>query len=482
MNKYIGLKTIFFFFFIGITLFIYNPFALYFLNDDMIHLPLSSKGVLFQHNSFRPIHDLLLITEYKLWGLNALAYHLVEWGIHVVCSVLVYLFSYRVLKTYGKYEEKSLVIIALFTASLFSVYAFHSESVLWILGSGASLATIFFLLSVIVYIKRKDGIIHFIASLLFFQIGLFTYEAIWVAPVFILLLSYESIRIGTTQWKKERLYISLYWLSFLGNLLLRKIFIGELAGTYGSERVFDFNLKHLLYNGVCFFTRSFVPPSQSTSVFAGSMVALVILLFIVFRKVFVSKKLDSFLLILIISFLCSLLPVVNLGISTHSRESERFLYLPSVFLCLLIILVLTRILSYSKMLLCFGGLVLYNTYFTYINARDYGVASSISKAFYNHFERDQGNDTIILKGFPRQFNGLPLFRSGFKEGLSSFYNIDTCRILVADEEEMKTTSIYNKELTKRNFEFYFKENKVGLKKELKLVYNSTYFSMVEFNN
>ena len=448
----------------------------------MTHLPLSSKGVLFQHNSFRPIHDLLLITEYKLWGLNALGYHLVEWLIHVGCSVLVYKFSYNLLKGYGKYEEKGLEIIALFTASLFSVYAFHSESVLWILGSGASLATIFFLLSVITYLKRNDGVIHFIASLIFFQIGLFTYEAIWVAPIFISLLSYEGVRKGLTKRKKEWLYVSFYWFSFLGNLVIRKVIIGELAGTYGASKVFDFNLKHLLYNGVCFFTRSFVPPSLSTSVFAGSMVALVVILFIVFRKLLLLKMLDSFLLILVISFLCSLLPVVNLGISTHSRESERFLYLPSVFLCLLIIIIVTRILSHSKMLLCFAGLVLYNIYFTYTNARDYGVAGSISKAFYNHFESYHGNDTILLKGFPRQFNGLPLFRSGFKEGLSSFYSIDTSRVLVADEEEMKVTPAYNKALTKRSFEFYFKEVKVGSKKELSLLFDSTYFSMVEFNN
>ncbi len=482
MNKYIGLKTVFFLSFFGITLLIYNPFALYFLNDDMTHLPLSSKGILFQHNSFRPIHDLLLIAEYKLWGMNALGYHLVEWGIHVICSVLVYQFSYNLLKVYRKYEERGLTTMALFTASLFSVYAFHSESVLWILGSGASLATVFFLLSILAYLKRNDGTIHFIASLIFFQIGLFTYESIWVAPVFIALLSYESVRKGATERKKECLYVSLYWFSFIGNLLLRKIFIGELAGTYGAEKVFDFNLKHLLYNGVCFFARSFVPPSLSTTVFAGSMVVLVIILFLVFRKMLVSKKPDSFLLILIISFLCSLLPVINLGISTHSRESERFLYLPSVFLCLLIILILARILSHSKMLLCLGGLVLYNIYFTYINARDYSVAGSISKVFYKHFESNLSNDTIILKGFPRQFNGLPLFRSGFKEGLSSFYSVDTSRILVVEEEEMKTTSIYNRALAKRNFEFYFKENIVGSKKELTLVFDSTYFAMVGFNN
>lgn len=482
MNKYIGLKTIFFFSFIGITLFIYNPFALYFLNDDMIHLPLSSKGVLFQHNSFRPIHDLLLITEYKFWGMNALGYHLVEWAIHVVCSILVYQFSYGFIKVYGKYEEKILTIIALFTASLFSVYAFHSESVLWVLGSGASLATVFFLLSVIAFLKRNKGTIYFIASLLFFQIGLFTYEAIWVAPIFIALLSYESVKKEIALKKKEWLFVSIYSFSFIVNLLLRKVLIGELAGTYGEQKIFDLNLKHLAYNGICLFVRSFVPPNHSTFLFAISVVCLCLILFAAFRKLILLKTFDGKLVILILSFLCSLLPVLSLGISTHSRESERFLYLPSVFLCLLIILIITKVLSYYKMLFWFVVLVIFNTYFTYINARDYGVASSLSKAFYKHFESNPGNDTIILKGFPRQFNGLPLFRSGFKEGLSSFYNIDTSKVLVAYEEEMKTTSSYNRTLTKRNFKFYFEENKASIKKEVILVYDTTYFSMVQFNN
>ena len=226
MNKQIGLKILFFLSFLGITLFIYNPFALYFLNDDMTHLPLSSKGIFFQRNSFRPIHDLLLITEYKLWGLNALGYHLVEWGIHVICSVLVYQFSYNLLKDYGEYAKKDLAIISLLTASLFAVYAFHSESVLWILGSGASLTTLFFLLSAITYLKRNEGILYFISSLIFFQIGLFTYEAIWVAPIFIGLLSFESVRKKSGQWKKEWVYPSVYWFSFLIDMLLRKLVIG----------------------------------------------------------------------------------------------------------------------------------------------------------------------------------------------------------------------------------------------------------------
>ncbi len=482
MNKQAALKVIFFFFFVGITLIIYNPFALYFLNDDMTHLPLSSKGIFFQRNSFRPIHDLLLIIEYKLWGLNALGYHLVEWLIHVLCSVLVYQFSYSLLKLYSKHTKKELTTLSLSTASLFSVYAFHSESVLWILGSGASLATVFFLLSAIFYLKRKEVLIYFISSLICFQIGLFTYEAIWVAPIFVGLLSFESVRNKSTQWKKEWIYPGVYFISFLVNLLIRKLLIGELAGTYGGQKIFSFSLKPLLYNGLCLFARSFVPPNVSTSLFAASVVVLALVLIITFRKLLNAKAFNSLLLILIISFLCSLLPVISLGISTHSRESERFLYLPSVFLCLLIIFVVNSVLSYPKMVICFVGVLFYNIYFTYTNARDYSVAGQISKSFYKHFEIESSTDTIVLNGFPRQFNGLPLFRSGFKEGLACFCKIDTSKLFIADEEEMKGVTKYNIKLAKRNFDFSLITNKVGTHKELTLLFDSSYFSMFSFNN
>ena len=469
----------FFFSFLIVSYIIYNPTALYFLNDDMTHLPLSSRGILFQRHSFRPIHDLLLMTEYKLWRLNAVGYHLVEWLIHIVCSVLVYLFAYNLLVGFSKLKDKGLVVASLLSAALFSVYAFHSESVLWLLGSGASLATLFFLLSAITYMKRKEGVVYFVCSLLFFQIGLFTYEAIWAAPFFIGLLSWSSVKQKLSTWGKEWVYPSLYFISFLINILLRRIILGEIGGSYGDDQLFNFNIKHLLYNGVCLFARSFVPPSLSSSFFMGGVVLLAIILFFVFRKVFALKTFDSVSMILTVSFLCSLLPVLTLGISTHSRESERFLYLPSVFLCILIVYILISILTTQRILACILVLMVYNIYFTYTNARDYKVAGDISKGFYSQFKKEKEDDTIIIRKFPRQFNGLPLFRSGFKEGLAWMYKMDTSKVLIPDEEEMKTTSLYNKALMKRDFQFYFSEDKT--KKEVTLVFDTTYFAMTDFN-
>ncbi|MFP5040731.1 hypothetical protein [Parasediminibacterium sp. JCM 36343] len=482
MRKYYGVKAVFFFSFVCIALFIYNPFALYFLNDDMVHLPLSSQGVMFQHHSFRPVHDLLLCVEYKWWGINALGYHLIQWGIHAACSLLIYPFAFALFSQYSNLVYKRIVLASLFSAALFSVYAFHSESVLWLLGSGASLATVFFLLSAVTYIKRREGLLYFILSLLCFQIGLFTYEAIWAAPLFVFLLSWASVNNKTTQWKKEWVYSAIYFASFFANLVLRKIILGELGGSYGDDQLFVCNIKKLTYNGLCLFTRSFVPPSISAPVFMGCLALAIIVLFVVCRKIYLLKSFDSLLGILFISFCCALLPVITLGISTHSRESERFLYLPSVFLCMLMVYSLLKMaLSPLKLSVYLVGLLLYNSYFTYTNARDYGVAGSISKTFYAHFASEKGNkDTIILTNFPRQFRGLPLFRVGFKEGIAWLYQIDTSKIYIPAEQEIQAKPAYSFALAKKDFRFNVAENKLANKKELTLVFDSSYFYMVDY--
>jgi hypothetical protein len=46
----------------------YNPFVLFFLSDDFIHIPLSAEGKFLQQNSFRPVCDLSVMLDYSLWG------------------------------------------------------------------------------------------------------------------------------------------------------------------------------------------------------------------------------------------------------------------------------------------------------------------------------------------------------------------------------------------------------------------------------
>src|SRR5262245_14700523 len=66
-----------------LALYCYNPFAFYFQNDDFIHIPLSQKGVLLQHNTFRPVCDISIMLDYWLWGKSAWGYHLTNLLLHI---------------------------------------------------------------------------------------------------------------------------------------------------------------------------------------------------------------------------------------------------------------------------------------------------------------------------------------------------------------------------------------------------------------
>src|SRR6266496_660089 len=74
---------------VALALYCYDPFTLYFQNDDFIHIPLSEQGVLLQRNTFRPVCDISIMLNYWLWGKNAWGYHFINLLLHIVaCSIL----------------------------------------------------------------------------------------------------------------------------------------------------------------------------------------------------------------------------------------------------------------------------------------------------------------------------------------------------------------------------------------------------------
>src|SRR5215470_6071039 len=78
----------------------YNPFLLYFQNDDFVHIPLSAQGVLLQHNTFRPVCDLSVMMDYGIWGKRAWGYHLTNLMLHVIACIILFYFSKLMLKKY----------------------------------------------------------------------------------------------------------------------------------------------------------------------------------------------------------------------------------------------------------------------------------------------------------------------------------------------------------------------------------------------
>jgi hypothetical protein len=417
------------------TLIIYFPSGLYFLADDLIHIPLSSKGELFQRNFLRPVHDILLSIDVFLWGKNPFGFHLTILIIHLLCSLALFWVTYSLFIHYKVMDRAKARDSSFLVTGLFLIYAFHSEAIFWIIGAGAALCTLFFLASIGCYLQKEKSFYLFLASLILFQIGLFTYEAIWIAPLAVICFFILDITLLKKNWKKELVWMLTYIFSFVVNLVVRTKIIGSIVNEYdlGSKTKIDISQLFLNFNRL--LSRSFIPPMQSTIFFVCTyaifIIVSIILLFYFFKKGKQTEpKIFGFLLICL--FLLSFGPYLFLGINTHTRESERYLYLPSGILCIAIgYFISTANISYRFLKVICIFLFLYNAIYLYANRTDYDVAGEISKNIYKMVnDESKENKTVTVVNLPSQINGIPTFRSGFKEGLDWLYKTDTSKIIV----------------------------------------------------
>jgi len=96
--------------------------------------------------------------NYWLHGTNVVGYHIVNLVIHVVNALLVYAFvllSFRTPILTGSSLKMHARPIALFTALLFACHPIQTQAVTYIAQRFASLATLFFLLSLVTYARSR---------------------------------------------------------------------------------------------------------------------------------------------------------------------------------------------------------------------------------------------------------------------------------------------------------------------------------------
>ncbi len=398
---------------IGVILF--SPTGLYFLNDDLIHIPLSSKGVLMQRHSWRPIGDLSIALDWYLWGKNAWGYHLSSLLLHGTCSVLVGAFVNTLFHQYMPDTPNRLMVSWLSTV-LFFVYAFHSEAIFWIIGRSASLAMLFGLPAFICYLKRHAAKRFVALSLLFFQLALFAYESVWVFPVLAVFFSAATIYKKESTWKKERFYLLIIWVSFIIHLFIRFLYLGEVAGSYEGSHFKAFNLPVLALNNAKLLLRTFLPPvQQNWQLLAGAVILLFIVLFTLYRI----RKINTTVLIPVIAGVClfvSYLPYLSLGIDTHGVESERYLYMPSVFAVLLLSWSMIFI-FYKYIFPLFLLLAIYQLFFLHFSRTYFSEASHISATTFNQVNLLSNKKRLFIDSLPDEVRGALIFRLGFTEGL-----------------------------------------------------------------
>jgi len=281
---------------------------------------------------FRPLILLSYAFDYAIWGPNPLGFHITNVLWHVLASVMVCLLVMRL---------TSSQTAAMLTGVIFAVHPVHVESVAFISGRTDVIATALSLISIHLFIDKRDGpwmIPRMLFSLVLFALAVFAKEIALVVPV--LLLLGEMIEPSQDN-KRGRFTIHLLFWVVLGlHLLMRFGMLKIVPQVQG--RLTSAEWLYTMPVVVLDYARLLVAPIHLCADYAVkvretmnplSVVALILLLVAcgAVGSLIGRKKLTGFFAAWILLGLLPVLQVIPISV----LQAERFLYMPSVGFCAL---------------------------------------------------------------------------------------------------------------------------------------------------
>jgi len=109
---------------------------------------------------YTPLTWMTLGLDYLVWGMDPAGYHFTNVLLHVATAVTFYFLTIQLLRLAagGVGEDKAVWVGAAFAALLFSVHPLRVESVAWITERRDVLSGLFYVLTILAYLKAGDGV------------------------------------------------------------------------------------------------------------------------------------------------------------------------------------------------------------------------------------------------------------------------------------------------------------------------------------
>lgn len=279
-----------------------------------------SIGIARDTATYRPLVLLTFFAVYHVAGPQPFVFHAVNVALHALNAVLVLLLLRRVGARDG--------VAALMGALVFAVHPVHVESVAWISGLTDVLMTTFVLLTLRLYAHPSRA--AYAAALGSAALALFAKEPAVVIPV--LVLAHDALLLRRVRWARVLGLVALVAI-YLG---LRRTVLG--ATVNAPHLSFDAMLRAIDYMlGYVNLVLAPVaeglylaPPARVVGVL-GATVAVIIA-----AGVAVWAWRDRVVAFGVVAFLATLAPALSLVFNIGATYAQRFLYLPSVAVALLV--------------------------------------------------------------------------------------------------------------------------------------------------
>jgi len=363
----------------------------------------------------------------QLYGLLPHLFRLENLLFHSINAFLVYRFTFAIL-------EKNLWVrkqaIARTGGVFFAVMACHSEAVIWIACRADLLATFFSLICLISYLKwlknpDKKQLLIYTLSL---GCALLSKESAFALPILLAALTVWQLNHLSIQKKLVRLrwmvIISLCVL--MAQFILRYVFSGAWIGhekvSIGASQ-YLVNFLHYSYRALLF------PLTMTRDNLALAAYAPYLPILVLGGAMFVCKipPYRTLAILLLVLFVGALSPVLHKTISLDALQMERYLYLPSVFLCVLLALALDRIGSHVLRYSITMGYVLLMVIFLNLSIQKWKEAGEIARKSLQEVKQQLTAEKIFVLGLPISYGGIDIFRNGFPRAVMFFNSTDIRR-------------------------------------------------------
>ncbi len=149
----------------------------------------------FYVGNYHPFTIISLAIDYHIGGIRPWPYQLTNILLHLCNTLLVYIFVKSLLQKFS-IVNKNYSVIALVAAGLFGIHTFQVESVAWVSERKNLLYSLFFLLSIITYVKYvfEKSNRNYILSVVFFLMSLLSKGMAVPLSVCVILIDYYAGR------------------------------------------------------------------------------------------------------------------------------------------------------------------------------------------------------------------------------------------------------------------------------------------------
>jgi len=315
----------------------------YIVENPHVRTGLTPKNILWAFTSvhagnWHPLTWLSHQTDVSMYGMNPGLHHLSNVIFHIANTLLLF-FVFRQMT--GSISQSG------FAAALFALHPLHVESVAWVSERKDVLSTLFWLLTMKSYFRyiRYPGIPDYLTMLLCFMLCLMSKPMVITLPFVLLLMDYWPLRRVGTKPSKSLLWEKIPLVMLAAASVMITFFAQKEGGAVASWETYSFGTRaaNALISYFSYIEKMFLPFSLAIyypyppfipwwkTAGAGVLLISVSLITIL------NARQRPYLTVGWLWYLGTLLPVIGLVQVGSQAMADRYFYIPSIGLFIMMV-------------------------------------------------------------------------------------------------------------------------------------------------